>query len=409
MDQNHRDVDVVVAGAGPAGLATACLIAEGGHRVLLLASPEPRQADPRTVALMLPAIALLRAVGVWPAGLAAASAPLTSLRIIDDRGSLLAAPAVTFRASEVGAESFGWNIPVERLRSALQSRAVALGVERLETEVKDLASGADSVTLETAAGPIGTRIAIAADGQNSRLRSLAGIAVNEWRYPQEALASTFAHSLPHDGMSSEYHKPFGPFTTVPLPDRRSSLVWMDRPERIAAALALPDQAFCSLLQAELHGDLGRITAPGPRRAFPMRGLLARRFAHNRVLLVGEAAHLLPPIGAQGLNISLRDAAQAAELITEALEEGRDPGGGALLADYERRRRLDVMPRQAVVDLVNRSLLAGLLPVDALRSTGLGLVAAIPWLRRMAIETGLGVGNHLPQVMREPVICSDGNS
>ena len=141
----------------------------------------------------------------------------------------------------------------------------------------------------------------------------------------------------------------------------------------------------------------------------MRGLLARRFAHNRVLLVGEAAHLLPPIGAQGLNISLRDAAQAAELINEALEEGRDPGGGSLLADYERRRRRDIMPRQAVVDLVNRSLLAGLLPVDALRSTGLGLVAAIPWLRRIVIETGLGVGDHLPQVMREPVTCSDRNS
>ena len=408
MDQNRRDVDVVVAGVGPAGLATACLIADGGHRVILLASPAPRQADPRTVALMLPAIALLRAVGVWPADLAASSAPLTSLRIIDDRGALLAAPAVTFRASEAGAESFGWNIPVERLRSALQARAAALGVERLETEVKDLASGADSVTIETAAGPIASRIAIASDGQNSRLRSLAGIAVNEWRYPQEALASSFAHSLPHDGMSSEYHKPSGPFTTVPLPDGRSSLVWMDRPERIAAALALPDAAFCSRLQAELHGDLGRITAPGPRRAFPMRGLLARRFAHNRVLLVGEAAHLLPPIGAQGLNISLRDAAQAAELITEALEEGRDPGGGALLADYERQRRRDVMPRQAVVDLVNRSLLAGLLPLDALRSTGLGLVAAIPWLRRMAIETGLGVGDHLPQVMREPVNFSDGD-
>src|SRR5690242_4081690 len=143
MEQNRRDVDVVVAGEGPAGLATACLIARAGHGVMLLSTPEPRKADPRTVALMQPAVALLRAIGVWPEGLAAASAPLTTLRIIDDRGSLFSAPAVTFRASEVGADSFGWNIPVEQLRNALQARAVALGVERLETEVKDLKTAAD--------------------------------------------------------------------------------------------------------------------------------------------------------------------------------------------------------------------------------------------------------------------------
>jgi 2-octaprenyl-6-methoxyphenol hydroxylase len=409
MEQNHRDVDVVVAGEGPAGLATACLIAQAGRGVMLLSTPEPRKADPRTVALMQPAVALLRAIGVWPEGLAAASAPLTTLRIIDDRGSLFSAPTVTFRASEVGADSFGWNIPVEQLRNALQARAAALGVERLNTEVKDLKTAADRLTLETDAGPLGTRIAIAADGQRSRLRTLAGIAITEWSYPQQALAGSFAHSLPHDGISTEYHKQSGPLTTVPLPDGRSSLVWMDRPDRIAAAMALPDDAFASLLQAELHGDLGRIAAPGPRRAFTMRGLLARRFAAHRVLLVGEAAHLLPPIGAQGLNISLRDGAHAAELINEALEQARDPGAALLLADYERRRRRDVMPRQAIVDLANRSLLAGLLPVDALRSTALGLVAGIPWLRRLAIETGLGLGDDLPQVMRPAVICSDRGS
>jgi 2-octaprenyl-6-methoxyphenol hydroxylase len=400
MEQNRRDVDVVLAGDGPAGLATACLIAQAGHRVLVLAARQPRRPDPRTVALMQPAIALLSAIGIWPGSLAQASAPLTRLRIIDDRGSLIAAQTVTFTANEVGAESFGWNIPVERLRNGLQSRAAMLGVDRLEAELKDLETAPDRLTLETDTGPILARVAIAADGQSSRLRSLAGIAITEWTYPQEALASSFAHSLPHDGTSTEYHKRFGPLTTVPLPDGRSSLVWMDQPQRIHAVMAMADDAFCGLLQAELHGDLARIAAPGPRRAFPMRGLLARRLAVRRVLLVGEAAHLLPPIGAQGLNISLRDAAHAAELINTAWEESGDPGADALLAEYERRRRRDIMPRQAIVDLANRSLLAGLLPVDALRSAGLGLVGTIPWLRRLAIETGLGLSDDLPLVMRE---------
>ncbi len=400
MEQNRRDVDVVVAGAGAVGLATACLIAAAGHQALLLASPERRQPDPRTVALMQPAIQLLAAIGIWPGELSAASEKLVVLRIVDDRGGLVAAPTVTMAASEIGADCFGWNIPVEPLRSALQTRAAMLGVTRLEAQVNDLEPTRDRLLLDTDGGPVAARVVIAADGQGSRLRSLAGIAVTEWSYAQEALAGSFGHSLPHGGTSTEYHKRAGPFTTVPLPGDRSSLVWMDRPERIQAALAMTDALFCSTLQAEMHGDLGRIAAPGPRRAFPMRGLLARRFVGERLLLAGEAAHLLPPIGAQGLNTSLRDGALAAELINDALDQGDDPGALSLLEDYERRRRRDVMPRQAIVDLANRSLIASLLPVDLVRSAGLGLVAAVPWLRRLAIDTGLGVSDELPSVMRE---------
>jgi 2-octaprenyl-6-methoxyphenol hydroxylase len=399
MKQNRCDVDVVVAGAGAVGLAAACLIAAAGHHALLLEAPETRKPDPRTVALMRPAIQLLSAIGVWPGDLAASSEKLVVLRIVDDRLGLVAAPELTIAATEVGADCFGWNIPVEPLRSALLSRAGMLGVDRLEARVKHLEPSKARLLLDTDAGPVTARVAVAADGQASTLRSLAGIPVTEWSYPQQALAGSFCHSLPHGGMSSEYHKRAGPFTTVPLPGDRSSLVWMDRPERIEAVLAMTDALFCSTVQAELHGDLGRISAPGPRRAFPMRGLLARRFAGERALLVGEAAHLLPPIGAQGLNTSLRDGALAAELINDALDHGLDPGARSLLEEYERRRRRDVMPRQAIVDLANRSLIASLLPVDLMRSAGLGLVAAVPWLRRLAIDTGLGLSDDLPLVMR----------
>ncbi|MET0482519.1 MAG: FAD-dependent monooxygenase [Aestuariivirgaceae bacterium] len=399
MEQNRRDVDVVVAGAGTAGLATACLIAAAGHRPLLLAPADSLKPDPRTVALMQPAIRLLAAIGIWPGALAELSEKLVVLRIVDDRGGLVAAPALTMAAPEIGADCFGWNIPVEPLRRALLSRAASIGVARLEAPVKDLEPTRDRLVLHTDAGPVAARVAVAADGQGSALRSLAGIAVTEWSYPQEALAGSFGHSLPHGGTSTEYHKRAGPFTTVPLPGNRSSLVWMDRPERIQAALAMSDALFCSTLQAEMHGALGRISEPGPRRAFPMRGLLARRFVGERLLLVGEAAHLLPPIGAQGLNTSLRDGALAAELINDALDLGHDPGAAPLLDDYERRRRRDVMPRQAIVDLANRSLIASLLPVDLLRATGLGLVATVPWLRRLAMDTGLGASDELPLVMR----------
>src|SRR5262245_7852504 len=268
MEQNRRDVDVVVAGAGTVGLATACLIAAAGHQVLLLAPPDSLKPDPRTVALMQPAIRLLAAIGIWPGALAELSERLVVLRIVDDRGGLVAAPALTMAAPEIGADCFGWNIPVEPLRRALLSRAASLGVARLEAPVKGLEPARDRLVLDTDAGPVAARVTVAADGQSSALRTLAGIAVTEWSYPQEALAGSFGHSLPHGGTSTEYHKRAGPFTTVPLPGNRSSLVWMDRPERIQAALAMGDALFCSTLQAEMHGALGRISAPGPRRAFP---------------------------------------------------------------------------------------------------------------------------------------------
>src|SRR5262245_4395284 len=161
MEQNRRDVDVVVAGAGAVGLATACLIAAAGHQALLLA-PETRKPDPRTVALMQPAIRLLAAIGVWPGELAEASEKLVVLRIVDDRSGLVAAPELTIAAAEIGADCFGWNIPVEPLRSALLSRAASLGVAHLESRVKNLETTKDRLMLDTGAGQVAARVAVAA-------------------------------------------------------------------------------------------------------------------------------------------------------------------------------------------------------------------------------------------------------
>jgi 2-octaprenyl-6-methoxyphenol hydroxylase len=159
---------------------------------------------------------------------------------------------------------------------------------------------------------------------------------------------------------------------------------MERPERAAELMALPDRAFAAEVQIGTHGELGRISDLGPRRLFPMQGLLARDFARNRVILVGEAAHVVPPIGAQGLNMSLRDAAGAAALM--AGED--DPGNPALLASYDGRRRRDVQPRQQVIDLMNRSLLSGFLPLEAGRAAGISLLAGFAPLRRAAMQYGL---------------------
>ena len=391
-----NDAEVIVAGAGPAGLAAACLLALDGRRVVLAARDKGDASDPRTVALMQPAIRLLLHLGVWPGALKSETQPLRKLRMVDDTGSLFKAPALTFDPAEIGEEVFGWNIPLGLLIPALHARAMELGVAITGADVVSAQASGESVSVITTAGErIGARLAIAADGRNSIMREAAGIKTNRWSYDQSALATSFGHSGAHDAISTEYHKRAGPFTTVPMPGNRSSLVWMDRPAKAAWLMALSDAELAAEIQIGNHGALGLVADIGARKLFPMQGLVARDFARSRIMLIGEAAHVVPPIGAQGLNLSLRDAAQAAELI--AGED--DPGQPSILAEYDALRRRDIQPRQQAIDLMNRSLLSGFLALETGRAIGLGLLAQFGPLRRAVMQYGLAPASGLPRAMR----------
>jgi 2-octaprenyl-6-methoxyphenol hydroxylase len=260
----------------------------------------------------------------------------------------------------------------------------------------------EAISVSTNAGSFAARLAIAADGRHSPLREAAGISCNAWTYDQMALATSFAHSGPHDGMSTEYHKYAGPFTTVPLPGNRSSLVWMERPERANELMAMSDRDLAIEIQLASHGELGKISEIGPRRLFPMQGVVAREFGRQRTLLIGEAAHVVPPIGAQGLNMSLRDAAQAAELIVGAA----DPGAHAIIDQYDRLRRRDVAPRQQVIDFMNRSLLSRSTALESARAIGLDMISLLPPLRRVVMRQGLSPSMSLPRVMQDQGISPD---
>lgn len=400
------EYDVIVAGAGPAGLAACCLLALDGRRVALVAKEQGDASDPRTVALMQPSIRLLMHLGLWPGRLKEQTQPLKKLRLIDDTGALFKAPTITFDPIELGEEAFGWNFPLGVLIPALFERARELGVTMTGADAAGAQafSGGVSVTT-TSGGRLDARVAIAADGRNSLLREAAGIRTNRWSYDQTALATSFAHSGPHDGISTEHHKGAGPFTTVPMPGNRSALVWMERPARAAELMDLPDQELAAEIQIGTHGELGRVFDVGPRRLFPMQGLVARHFARNRIILIGEAAHVVPPIGAQGLNMSLRDAAQAADLM----EGEEDPGNSELLRNYDALRRRDVQPRQQVIDMMNRSLLSGFVALETGRAAGMALLSQFGPLRRAVMKYGLAPTSGLPRVMRPPQDTAQGTA
>lgn len=391
------DFKAIVVGGGPAGLACACLLAQDGVQTALVA-PEAAP-DPRTVALMQPAIRLLRFLGIWPGEIASRCAPLKQLHIIDDTGNLISAPRLEFAASELDLLEFGWNIPLVDLIPALQSQAEKLGVTIITANATYLDANSETVQLTCSTGQkLTSRVVVAADGAQSAIRQQAGIATQRWNYDQSALVTTFAHSASHNSISTEYHKIAGAFTTVPLPGNRSSLVWMDRPLRIDALARLDPQDLAAEIQIETHGHLGRISNVAPAKTFPMVGQRALSYAANRVMLVGEAAHQFPPIGAQGLNSSLRDAGHAADLILAT----EDPGSASILNQYDRLRRPDVEPRQMLIGWMNQTMLSDFTPAALARVIGLTAISAITPLRQLAMQQGLAPASNLPFAMRAAV-------
>lgn len=382
--------DVVVVGAGPAGLLAALLAARAGARTALVA-PRARP-DARTTALLDGSVATLRAAGLWDA-LAAEAAPLKSLRVADAGRRLFRAPEAIFHASELGLEAFGWNVANARLTAVL---AEALGAlpNALVVEQAAVASrpGEEAVEIEAADGTIvSARLAVAADGRRSLLREAAGLSLKSRRAPQEALAFSVSHTAEHGFVSTELHFEEGPFTLVPLPGRRSSVVWAASPERAERLAALSPEALGAAATKASGRLLGAMTVEGRVGRFPIEIGAAPRLAARRTLLVGEAGHVLPPIGAQGLNLGFRDAASVGEIVADALREARDPGADAALRAYLRARSADVLTRTAATDLLNRSLLTDFAPFHAARGVGLAAISRIGPLRRFVMREGLNAG------------------
>jgi 2-octaprenyl-6-methoxyphenol hydroxylase len=391
--------EVAVVGGGPAGLTVAVAVAGAGVPTALIAA-QAGARDNRTTALFTSSVAALEAIESWQ-GCRARAAPLKTLRIIDDTGRLWRAPEVRFEAAEIGLEAFGWNIENRYLVAALEARAQALpALQRISAEAAAVDIDDSGVTVTLAGGgAVTARLAIGADGRRSICRSAAGIETQAWTYPQTALTFNLRHSRRHDNISTEFHSPEGPFTLVPLPGLRSSLVCVVAPDEAARLLALDPAGRDAEMERRSHSILGRIEAEPDHGAFPLAVENARRFAAKRVALIGEAAHVIPPIGAQGLNLGLRDAATIAELVVEARRNGADVGGRDVIDSYDRLRRIDVATRTAAVDLLNRSLLTDFLPIQGLRGIGLYMLERIGPLRRALMREGVDPVAARPRLMR----------
>ena len=399
-----QGTEILVAGAGAAGLTTGIALARAGFEVTIAGGLDLNR-NGRTVALFEASIQLYRSLELWNR-LSDIASPLERIRLVDDTGSMFHPDPVLLRSSEINLPAFGYNIENAALVGALADIARDTpGIRLLDTLLDDYILSSTRVSARLSNGErIEAALLVGADGRNSRARAAAGIRVTEWKYPQTALTALLWHERPHRATSTEFHTRIGPCTLVPLRGtaehpNRSSLVWLMSHEDAARRRQLPDAELAAEIGKQVRGIHGAMGLEGPRGAFPMSGLRCNSLVGPRVALVADAGHYFPPIGAQGLNLGLRDVAQLAASVGKF---GRaDPGAPRALADYDAARRPDVSTRVMGVATLNQSLLLHETPVDFARAAGLAAMAHVGPLRRALMREGVTPKGRLPPLMQPP--------
>ncbi|UXN69591.1 FAD-dependent monooxygenase [Devosia neptuniae] len=381
------DADAIIVGGGLVGVATAIAVAKAGLKTIHLA---PTGApDRRTSALMMPSVDYLIAAGLIddPADI---GHPLTQIRIIDATGRLIRAPEALFDAQEAGLSAFGWNFANARLLERFHSVAATLdGLETRNMGATAFAAGDVGGTLTLADGStLSAPLIIGADGKSSLVRSAAGFPIHEHQFEQAALVCDLDLGRPIGGTSIEFHYPDGPFTLVPAGDARANLVWIDERATLEAARSSGPEALAKLFAEKSQRLFGSIQLVTPTHVFPLSTLSVSKPGRQGVVLVGEAAHAFPPIGAQGLNLGLRDVADLAGALQGVDRTQRDWADKAS-ESYASLRAGDLARTGTMVDALFRSLLADMLPAQGLRAGGLWALRLLPALRKQAFTIGMG--------------------
>jgi 2-octaprenyl-6-methoxyphenol hydroxylase len=392
--------DILISGGGVAGLSAAAAFGSAGFSVIC-ADPTPpvtnatdEGADLRTTAFLHPSIPVLESAGLW-ARLEPFAAPLQIMRIVDAGGETPEPRVIKdFDAADISDAPFGWNLPNWLLRREMVARLADLpNVSFLPgiATTKLLTRESEALVTLSDGRKISARLVIAADGRNSTMREALGIAVKTIRYGQKALAFAVTHPVPHQNVSTEIHRSGGPFTLVPLPDRDglpcSAVVWMETGPEVQRLAALPVADFEAAMNLRSCQILGPLTLASRRSVWPIISQIADRMAGERVALMAEAAHVVPPIGAQGLNMSLAD---LSTLLDLAKADPADLGSAKMLDAYHRRRHLEIQARVKGIDLLNRtSMIEGQLLRD-LRAGALNAFYSVAPVRKTLMKAGLGV-------------------
>ncbi|HEY7990430.1 MAG TPA: UbiH/UbiF/VisC/COQ6 family ubiquinone biosynthesis hydroxylase [Stellaceae bacterium] len=398
----EKRVELAVVGGGLNGLTLGIACASAGLKVLVIDREDPatmmgEQFDGRTSAIAYGSMRVLDGIGVWPI-LAAKAEAIREIRVADNSAPLF----LHYDHREIGDEPMGWIVENRDLRRALHDRARQLPNLELIAPMQ-VQSGTDGVITLGNGNIVRAELIAAADGKNSPLREAAGIKSVTWSYPQIGIVATVRHAKPHRGVAVEHFLPAGPFAILPMTGNRSSIVWTERATLAPNILKLDDAAFHAELASRFGDFLGDISVEGPRWSYKLSFLHAQTYVAPRLVLVGEAAHVIHPIAGQGLNMGIRDTAALAECLIDGRRLGLDLGDGTVLARYERWRRFDNIALAAVTDGLNRLFSNSVPPLKLARDVGLAAVGQAPPLKHFFMRHAMGTVGDLPRLVRgEPL-------
>ncbi len=407
-EQSQIQSQVQIVGGGLAGLSLAAALGTAGIKTLLIdLEPEPSETafedakDNRTTALIQNSINLLNACGAWK-GCEDYATALMVMRIVNlPRGAQKSPNSTDFDSREIENSPFGFNVPNAILRRVLVERLKNLSAvtHLTSTKMEKMEQTAEGYLLTLSNGETAiAELTVGADGKNSTCRKAAGIKHMSWPYPQTAITCYIEHSKPHQNVSTETHYPAGPFTLVPMMGKRSSIVWVEDTHLAKKFLSLNDEEFANELKKKIKGRLGSIKLFGKRGGFPISAMLSDSFYSKNLALIAEAAHALPPIAAQGLNLSLRDVAVLAELLIDQQNAGKSLNEDDLLKKYDQARRFDVVSRLAAADGLNRFASNDSAILHKIRDLGLTAVRNFSPLRHLMMRSGMTSPLGTPSLM-----------
>lgn len=390
--------DIVISGGGVAGLTAAAAFGAAGYNVVIVDPALPvtnaafEGADLRTTAFLQPAQAFLDEIGLW-SRLAEYATPLQVMRIADVSGEGGARVSADFDAADISDKPFGWNLPNWLLRREMLARLKELPNVEFHAGtgfVSLLPRETEALVMLTGGLQVRTKLVIGADGRHSPVRDAVDIAVKTHRYGQKAISFAVTHPSPHNNVSTEIHRSGGPFTFVPLPDHDgqpcSAVVWMESGAEVTRLMSLSDEDFESEALSRSAALYGSVTLVTRRMVWPIISQIADTMSGPRTALVAEAAHVVPPIGAQGLNMSLSD-------ISTLLDLARDNelGSRKMLDSYTKARHGDVKLRVNGIDALNRASMSNSPMLQDLRAAGIKALYGAKPVRRGLMKLGLGAG------------------
>ncbi len=414
MDNPHdlpilqgMDTDLIIVGGGLNGPIMALAAADLGLRVTVIdALPRPTRDMPdfdgRAYALALTSQRLLRGVGVWDA-VADHAQPMLEIKVTDGRAGEGPAPwMMHFDHAEIEEGPMGYMVEDRHLRSALLD---ALDGKDLITQIdgdRVVAQNVDAsgVTVQLASGgDVTGQLLAGTDGRGSGTATRAKIKRVGWSYNQTAIVCAVAHDKPHGGIAHQFFMPTGPLAILPLTGNRSAIVWSTSSDHATALKELDDAAFLNALRPAFGSFLGSISLAGARFSYPLSLSLAHQFVTDRIALLGDAAHGVHPIAGQGLNAGLRDVAALADVLQAARARGEDIGNRQVLERYQEWRRFDATTLALATDTFNRLFSNDNPVLRGMRDIGMGMINAMPGVRRNFIREAAGLTGELPKLMR----------